>query len=56
MIVSLGAGPWDALFGKGNTPAFAVASVVGLVGAIVGFFKLPRISSSSFKTIAMGGH
>ncbi|KAF3326387.1 sucrose transport protein SUT1 isoform X2 [Carex littledalei] len=56
VIVSLGAGPWDALFGKGNTPAFAVASVVGLVGGIVGFFKLPRTSGSSFKTIAMGGH
>ncbi|KAJ4796488.1 Sucrose transport protein [Rhynchospora pubera] len=55
VIVSLGAGPWDQLFGKNNTPAFAVASVVGLVGAIVGFFKLPRFSGQSFKTIAIGG-
>ncbi|XP_073287815.1 sucrose transport protein SUC3-like, partial [Primulina huaijiensis] len=31
MIVSLGAGPWDALFGGGNIPAFVLASISALV-------------------------
>ncbi|XP_072977916.1 sucrose transport protein SUT4 isoform X1 [Typha angustifolia] len=46
MIVSIGAGPWDALFGGGNIPAFAVASVFSLAAGILAILKLPRLSSS----------
>ncbi|KAK8956916.1 Sucrose transport protein SUC3 [Platanthera zijinensis] len=47
MIVSLGAGPWDAIFGGGNIPAFALAAVFSLVAGVVAFLKLPLLSSSS---------
>ncbi|CAO2829040.1 unnamed protein product [Amaranthus hypochondriacus] len=46
MIVSLGAGPWDALFGGGNIPAFVLASVAALAAAIIATYKMPNISSS----------
>nr|XP_029116067.1 sucrose transport protein SUT4 isoform X3 [Elaeis guineensis] len=46
MIVSLGAGPWDALFGGGNIPAFALASVFALAAGILAVLKLPRLSNS----------
>ncbi|XP_057416513.1 sucrose transport protein SUC3 isoform X2 [Lotus japonicus] len=50
MIISLGSGPWDALFGGGNVPAFVLASVCALVGGVVATLKLPNLSSSSFKS------
>ncbi|XP_057948748.1 sucrose transport protein SUC3 isoform X2 [Malania oleifera] len=50
MIVSLGAGPWDALFGGGNIPAFVLASVFALAAGIIATMKLPNLSSSSFKS------
>ncbi|KAL5061568.1 hypothetical protein RYX36_023305 [Vicia faba] len=50
MIISLGSGPWDALFGGGNIPAFVLASVCALVGGIYAFLKLPNLSSNSFKS------
>ncbi|OIW14568.1 hypothetical protein TanjilG_32910 [Lupinus angustifolius] len=42
MIVSLGSGPWDQLFGGGNSPAFAVGAVAGLVGGLIAVFTIPR--------------
>nr|ALI88693.1 sucrose transporter 2 [Phelipanche ramosa] len=50
MIVSLGAGPWDALFGGGNIPAFVLASVAALAAAIIAVLKLPTLSSNSYKS------
>lgn len=50
MIISLGAGPWDALFGGGNIPAFALASVCALAAGVIATLKLPDLSSSSFKS------
>lgn len=50
MIVSLGAGPWDALFGGGNIPAFVLASIFALGAGIVATLKLPTLASSSFKS------
>ncbi|KAK4479785.1 hypothetical protein RD792_015320 [Penstemon davidsonii] len=50
MIVSLGAGPWDALFGGGNVPAFALASVCSLAAGIIAVHKLPILSSNSFRS------
>ncbi|XP_020586657.1 sucrose transport protein SUT1-like [Phalaenopsis equestris] len=54
VIIALGAGPWDAIFNKGNIPAFAFASGIAFVCGIVGLFKLPRLSRSNFKA-SMGG-
>lgn len=50
MIVSLGAGPWDALFGGGNIPAFALASVSGFAAGIIAIRRLPNLSSSSYSS------
>ncbi|EXB63850.1 Sucrose transport protein SUC3 [Morus notabilis] len=50
MIVSLGAGPWDALFGGGNLPAFVLASVSALAAGVIAIRRLPNLSSSSFRS------
>ncbi|XP_022951943.1 sucrose transport protein SUC3 isoform X2 [Cucurbita moschata] len=50
MIVSLGAGPWDALFSGGNIPAFALASVCALAAGVVALLRLPDHTNSSFKS------
>lgn len=49
MVVSLGAGPWDALFGGGNVPAFVLASVSALAAGVFAALKLPTLSSTSYK-------
>lgn len=46
MIISLGAGPWDALFGGGNIPAFVLASVSALAAGVIAVRKLPNLSSN----------
>ncbi|KAJ1694569.1 hypothetical protein LUZ63_011267 [Rhynchospora breviuscula] len=46
MVVSIGAGPWDALFGGGNMPAFALASIFSLAAGILAILKLPKLSNS----------
>lgn len=43
VIIALGAGPWDSLFGKGNLPAFALAAALALTGGVLGFFILPKV-------------
>ncbi|XBJ08673.1 hypothetical protein VPH35_013921 [Triticum aestivum] len=55
MIVAIGAGPWDELFGKGNIPAFALASVFAFASAVAGTIMLPKMSKSSFRSVSMGG-
>jgi len=50
MIISLGSGPWDALFGGGNIPAFVLASLCALAGGVIATLKLPDLSSSSFQS------
>ncbi|KAF8404783.1 hypothetical protein HHK36_009672 [Tetracentron sinense] len=42
VVVSLGSGPWDQLFGGGNSPAFAVAAVAAFAGGLVAILALPR--------------
>ncbi|KAG8475659.1 hypothetical protein CXB51_032596 [Gossypium anomalum] len=46
MFVSLGAGPWDALFGGGNIPAFILGSLCALAAGVIATFRLPDLSSS----------
>ncbi|KAL5992153.1 sugar transporter [Asimina triloba] len=50
IIVSLGTGPWDALFGGGNIPAFALASLSALAAGVTAILKLPNLSSSAYKS------
>ncbi|XP_074302387.1 sucrose transport protein SUC3-like isoform X1 [Silene latifolia] len=52
MIISLGAGPWDALFGGGNIPAFILASLAAFAAGVIATLKLPNISGS-FKSSGM---
>lgn len=42
MVVSLGSGPWDQLFGGGNSPAFAVAAVAALASGLIAVLAIPR--------------
>lgn len=53
MVVSLGAGPWDALFGGGNIPAFVLASLCALAAGILASRKLPNIASSSYRSTGL---
>ncbi|KAF4375256.1 hypothetical protein F8388_001013 [Cannabis sativa] len=50
MIISLGAGPWDALFGGGNVPAFVLASFAALAAGVIAIRRLPNLSNSSFQS------
>ncbi|KAF6159983.1 hypothetical protein GIB67_033067 [Kingdonia uniflora] len=50
MVVSLGAGPWDALFGGGNIPAFVLASVFALLGGVIAVIRLPKLLGTSYKS------
>ncbi|XP_062026143.1 sucrose transport protein SUC4 [Rosa rugosa] len=42
VLVSLGSGPWDQLFGGGNSPAFAVAAGAALASGLVAILAIPR--------------
>ncbi|KAL6883592.1 hypothetical protein ACP4OV_011006 [Aristida adscensionis] len=55
MIIAVGAGPWDELFGKGNIPAFGSAAVFAFASAVAGIFMLPTLSKTSFRSVSMGG-
>ena len=37
----MASGPWDALFGGGNLPAFVVGAVAAAVSALFAFTMLP---------------
>ncbi|KAL6007698.1 general substrate transporter [Asimina triloba] len=41
MVVSVGSGPWDALFGGSNLPAFVVAAVAAVASGVVALTLLP---------------
>ncbi|KAG9439880.1 hypothetical protein H6P81_020045 [Aristolochia fimbriata] len=45
VIVSLGSGPWDQLFGGGNSPAFAVGAVAAFSSGLLAIFALPLHSA-----------
>ncbi|KAG2664886.1 hypothetical protein I3760_16G103100 [Carya illinoinensis] len=42
VVVSLGAGPWDQLFGGGNSPAFAVAGLAAFASGLIAILAIPR--------------
>lgn len=41
MFVSILSGPWDALFGGGNLPAFVVGAIAAAISGILAFTLLP---------------
>lgn len=41
MVVSVASGPWDALFGGGNLPAFVVAAIAAAVSGVLALTMLP---------------
>jgi solute carrier family 45 protein 1/2/4 len=43
-VVALGAGPWDALFGGGNEPAFGFAAMSALAAGVIAVWKLPALA------------
>ncbi|XP_020257326.1 sucrose transport protein SUT1-like [Asparagus officinalis] len=55
IVVALGAGPWDKVFDKGNTPAFALAAAIAFLSGVLGLFMLPKLSKSDFKSVGVGG-
>lgn len=55
MVVALGAGPFDSLFGGGNEPAFGFAALFAFAAGLVAWFKLPHLSHGGY-TAAGGGH
>jgi solute carrier family 45 protein 1/2/4 len=42
IVVSLGAGSWDEIFGGGNMPAFLLAAGAAFCGSIAAVLVLPR--------------
>jgi solute carrier family 45 protein 1/2/4 len=42
VLVSVGSGPWDELFGGGNLPAFLLGGAAALAGGIAAVLILPR--------------
>ncbi|EOA35047.1 hypothetical protein CARUB_v10020153mg [Capsella rubella] len=58
MIVSLGGGPFDALFGGGNLPAFIVGAIAAAISGVLALTVLPSPppDAPAMKTGAMGFH
>ncbi|CAO2835248.1 unnamed protein product [Amaranthus hypochondriacus] len=56
MFVSVTSGPWDALFGGGNLPAFVVGAVAAAASAILSFTLLPSPPPEAKIGGSMGGH
>ncbi|CAK7323589.1 unnamed protein product [Dovyalis caffra] len=54
MVVSVAAGPWDALFGGGNLPAFIVGGVAAAMSGILAFTLLPSPPLTSSQTKCHG--
>ncbi|XAR62035.1 hypothetical protein NMG60_11016614 [Bertholletia excelsa] len=42
IVVSVGSGPWDQLFGGGNSPAIAVAAGASFISGLIAILGIPR--------------
>ncbi|KAJ7965842.1 Sucrose transport protein [Quillaja saponaria] len=51
VVVSLGSGPWDQLFGGGNSPAFAVGAGAALASGLIAILAIPRSSAQKPRTV-----
>ncbi|GJP38474.1 hypothetical protein CLOM_g22910 [Closterium sp. NIES-68] len=47
ILVSLGAGPWDALFGGGNVPAFVLGALFAISAAVLSAWQLSKLPRSA---------
>ncbi|KNA14685.1 hypothetical protein SOVF_104390 [Spinacia oleracea] len=56
MFVSVTSGPWDAMFGGGNLPAFVVGAVAATASAVLSFTLLPSPPPEAKIGGSMGGH
>ncbi|CAN7078052.1 unnamed protein product [Brassica oleracea var. botrytis] len=58
MVVSVGGGPFDEIFGGGNIPAFVLGAIAAAVSGILALTVLPSPppDAPAFKTGAMGFH
>ncbi|XP_076902260.1 sucrose transport protein SUC4-like [Bidens hawaiensis] len=50
IVVSLGSGPWDELFGSGNSPSFAIAAAASFASGLVTILAIPRSRPEKPKT------
>lgn len=55
MFVSVLSGPWDALFGGGNLPAFVVGAVAAAISGIMAFCMLPSPPPDAVLSKISGG-
>ncbi|CAI8604260.1 unnamed protein product [Vicia faba] len=55
MFVSVLSGPWDALFGGGNLPAFVVGAVAALASGILSIILLPSPPPDMAKSVSATG-
>ncbi|KAG6390317.1 hypothetical protein SASPL_148049 [Salvia splendens] len=55
MFVSVLSGPWDALFGGGNIPAFIVGAVSAVVSGILALTMLPSPPTGALTNLSGGG-
>ncbi|CAL9232169.1 unnamed protein product [Arabidopsis halleri] len=58
MVVSVGAGPFDEMFGGGNIPGFVLAAVVAAVSGVLALTVLPSPPPEAdvLNVSAVGGH
>ncbi|KAF7801802.1 sucrose transport protein-like [Senna tora] len=58
MFVSFVSGPWDALFGGGNLPAFVVGAIAAATSGLLSIFMLPSPppDTTKVKTMDRGFH
>lgn len=42
VFVSVVSGPWDQLFGGGNSPAFAIAAVSAFASGLAALLAMPK--------------
>ncbi|XP_042035063.1 sucrose transport protein-like [Salvia splendens] len=55
MFVSVLSGPWDALFGGGNIPAFIVGAVSAVVSGVLALTMLPSPPTGALTNVSGGG-
>lgn len=55
MVVSVISGPWDALFGGGNLPAFVAGAVAAAASGILSIILLPSPPPDLVKSVNVAG-
>ncbi|XP_052203577.1 sucrose transport protein SUC2-like [Diospyros lotus] len=55
MVVSVASGPWDALFGGGNLPAFVVGAIAAAVSGVLAITMLPSPPPDKSANVSLSG-